>query len=212
MLPQACFPRAWLLPKGSSTSAAPWWADTVFCCAGARFRTAGLEDAGQPALGSSPEPQQLSEDKPQVLAQPFPPTLPTLGSGMRHCQGGWHLPLCCPSLAVGSLTPGKATWDGSCRSSGGQGSQWLLWNPSGYSWMLGWHLYRPIEKSWKLSLGIHQSLQPLETPPTKPPFLFSWRWVRDPGWGSVEPSLHGWAGTCSCGESFTLLFSGGLCV
>nr|XP_020731363.1 centrosomal protein of 131 kDa [Odocoileus virginianus texanus] len=32
---------------------------------GARFRTAGLEDAGQPALGSSPEPQQLSEDKPQ---------------------------------------------------------------------------------------------------------------------------------------------------
>ncbi|KAF4012810.1 hypothetical protein G4228_003197 [Cervus hanglu yarkandensis] len=32
---------------------------------GARFHTAGLEDAGQPALGSSPEPQQLSEDKPQ---------------------------------------------------------------------------------------------------------------------------------------------------
>ncbi|OWK14261.1 hypothetical protein Celaphus_00001533 [Cervus elaphus hippelaphus] len=45
---------------------APWWADAVFCCAGARFRTAGLEDAGQPALGSSPEPQQLSEDKPQA--------------------------------------------------------------------------------------------------------------------------------------------------
>uniref|UniRef100_A0A8C2S8M5 Centrosomal protein 131 n=1 Tax=Capra hircus TaxID=9925 RepID=A0A8C2S8M5_CAPHI len=32
---------------------------------GASFRTAGLEDAGQPALGSSPEPRQLSEDKPQ---------------------------------------------------------------------------------------------------------------------------------------------------
>lgn len=57
-----------------------------------------------------------------------------------------------------------------------------------------------------------QSLQPLETPPTKPPFLFSWRWVREPGWGGVEPSLHGWAGTCSCGESFPLLFSGGLCI
>lgn len=126
---------------------APWWADAVFCCAGARFRTAGLEDAGQPALGSSPEPQQLSEDKPQVLAQPFPPTLPTFGSGMCRCWGGWHLPLCCPSLAVESLTPGKATQDGSCRSSRGQGSQWLLWNPAGYSWMLGWHLYRPIEKS-----------------------------------------------------------------
>ncbi|XP_019837903.2 centrosomal protein of 131 kDa isoform X3 [Bos indicus] len=32
---------------------------------GASFHTAGLEDAGQPALGSSPEPRQLSEDKPQ---------------------------------------------------------------------------------------------------------------------------------------------------
>uniref|UniRef100_A0A3Q1M3D3 Centrosomal protein 131 n=2 Tax=Bos taurus TaxID=9913 RepID=A0A3Q1M3D3_BOVIN len=32
---------------------------------GASFHTAGSEDAGQPALGSSPEPRQLSEDKPQ---------------------------------------------------------------------------------------------------------------------------------------------------
>ncbi|XP_061248581.1 centrosomal protein of 131 kDa isoform X3 [Bos javanicus] len=32
---------------------------------GASFHTAGLEDASQPALGSSPEPRQLSEDKPQ---------------------------------------------------------------------------------------------------------------------------------------------------
>ncbi|XP_069399915.1 centrosomal protein of 131 kDa isoform X1 [Ovis canadensis] len=32
---------------------------------GASFHTAGLEDAGQPALGSSPEPRHLSEDKPQ---------------------------------------------------------------------------------------------------------------------------------------------------
>lgn len=156
---------------------APWWADAVFCCAGARFRTAGLEDAGQPALGSSPEPQQLSEDKPQVLAQPFPPTLPTFGSGMCRCWGGWHLPLCCPSLAVGSLTPGKATQDGSCRSSGGQGSQWLLWNPAGYSWMLGWHLYRPIEKSWKLRLGICKASSLWRPLPPSHPFCF-------PGGGS----------------------------
>ena len=197
-------------------SAAPWWADTVFCCAGASFRTAGLEDAGQPALGSSPEPRQLSEDKPQVSAQPFPPCLPAFGSGVHWCRGGWYLPLHCPSLAVGSLTPGKATQDGSCRSSGRMRSQWLLWNLSGYSWMLGWHLYRPIEKSWTLRLGIRQSLQPLETPPTKPPFLFSWRWVRGRGRGRgagrVKFSPRGWAGMCSCGESFTLLFSGGLCL
>ena len=32
------------------------------------------------------------------------------------------------------------------------------------------------------------------------------------GAGRVKFSPRGWAGMCSCGESFTLLFSGGLCL
>lgn len=145
MLSQACIPLPWPLPKGSPAFTAPRWADAAFLCAGAGLRTAGPEDPCQPARDSSPEPRQLPEDKPQVSAQPFLPSLPGFSSGVHLC-----LPFPCPSLAVGSLTPGKATQDGSCHSSGGLGSQWLLWNPAGSSWTLGWSLCRPTEESWKL--------------------------------------------------------------
>lgn len=213
MLSQACLPFAWLLPKGSSMSAAPWWAGRCVLCAGPASTLQAWRMPAQPTLGSSPEPAAL-----RGQASGLGTALSTLPACLRLWGAlvprWWYLPLHCPSWLWGHSHQ-ENTQDGVLSIQRKDEVSMVLWNLSGYSWMHRWHLYRPIEKSWTLSrLGIRQSLQPLGPSHQATFFLFSWRWVRERGRraGQVRFSPRGWAGMCSCGESFTLLFSGGLCL
>lgn len=119
---------AWPLPKGSPHS---------FCCAGASIHTTGPEDPCPPACTLSPEPRQLAENTPQVLARP---SLPLHCRGVTHARKGhpgWVLPL---------------HWRA--------GVSQLLWNPVGFHGSRGRAHEGPRKRARSSEVRLGQGLQP----------------------------------------------------